>query len=73
MTSHGTLLRHILIQLPNEEDEFIYEVELGVVIGETAYRVSEDQSMTHVEGYCLALDMGDMTQLKHARENGKSL
>ena len=71
VTLHGILWRHILIQLPNEEDEFIYEVELGVVIGETAYRVSEDQSMTHVKGYCLALDMGNMTQLKQARETGK--
>ena len=43
-----------------------------MVIGETAYRVSEDESMAHVEGYCLALDMGNMTQLKQARENGKS-
>ena len=34
-----------------------HEIELGVVLGKQARKVTEDEAMSHVGGYCLALDM----------------
>ena len=34
-----------------------HEIELGVVLGKQARKVTEDEAMRCVGGYCLALDM----------------
>lgn len=34
-----------------------HEVELGVVLGNGGSNISESVAMSHVAGYCLALDM----------------
>ena len=34
-----------------------HEIELGVVLGKQARKVTEDEAMSCVGGYCLALDM----------------
>ncbi|KAJ3356462.1 Acylpyruvase fahd1, mitochondrial [Allomyces javanicus] len=44
------------IEIPSQCDVH-HEVELGVVIGQTARRVSEADAMKHVAGYTLAIDM----------------
>ena len=37
--------------------EIHHEVELGVVIGKTGFKISEAQAAEYIAGYCLALDM----------------
>jgi 2-keto-4-pentenoate hydratase/2-oxohepta-3-ene-1,7-dioic acid hydratase in catechol pathway len=45
------------IELPPESKRVTAEAELGVIIGRTCRRVSEDDAFDHVAGYCLILDM----------------
>ncbi|XP_066145349.1 oxaloacetate decarboxylase, mitochondrial-like [Euwallacea fornicatus] len=40
------------------------EIELGVVIGKKCKHVPEDEAMDYVGGYCAALDMSAMCQIK---------
>jgi len=55
------IFKRILIRshfkIPLGLEEIHHEVELGVVIGSLCKRVSKEQSMIHVAGYVLALDM----------------
>ncbi|XP_034230467.1 acylpyruvase FAHD1, mitochondrial-like [Thrips palmi] len=48
-------------------DQVNAEVELGVVIGRTCSRVSEQDAPDFVGGYCLALDMTNITLLNKLR------
>jgi acylpyruvate hydrolase len=48
-----------------------YEVELGVVIGTPACRVSPENALDHVAGYCVALDMTDRAQQDVVKKEGK--
>lgn len=48
-----------------------HEVELGVVIGCPASRVSAENALEHVAGYCLALDMTDREGQNIAKKEGK--
>jgi 2-keto-4-pentenoate hydratase/2-oxohepta-3-ene-1,7-dioic acid hydratase in catechol pathway len=36
-----------------------WEVELGIVIGERAFHVSEDEALNHVAGFCLVNDVSE--------------
>lgn len=45
------------IKIPPGCNDFVHEVELGVVIGITTKNVSEDCAMDSVAGYALCLDM----------------
>lgn len=45
------------IELPFPDRRTDHEVELGVVIGRTARKVSREQALEHVFGYCVALDI----------------
>ena len=45
------------IEIPLGSEELHHEIELGVVIKGKCKRVTEDQAMDYVGGYCLALDM----------------
>ena len=56
--------------MPIDTSEIIHEVELGVVIGETAKSVSKHDAMNFVAGYTLALDMTNMMGLKRAATDG---
>lgn len=50
LVGHGTA-----VERPKVSDQFDYEAELAVVIGKTAYQVTEAQALDHVAGYaCLA-------------------
>jgi 2-keto-4-pentenoate hydratase/2-oxohepta-3-ene-1,7-dioic acid hydratase in catechol pathway len=47
------------VMLPPESEKLDWEVELAIVIGETARRVSEGDAMNHVAGYCLCNDISE--------------
>ncbi len=45
------------IILPPDTHENDWEIELGIIIGKTAKRVSETDALSHVGGYCLVNDV----------------
>jgi ureidoglycolate lyase len=47
------------IQIPAGSTKTDWEVELGVVIGETARRISEAEALNHVAGYCVVNDVSE--------------
>lgn len=47
------------VQIPQGADKVDWEVELGVVIGSRARRVTEAQALSHVAGYLLANDVSE--------------
>jgi 2-keto-4-pentenoate hydratase/2-oxohepta-3-ene-1,7-dioic acid hydratase in catechol pathway len=47
------------ILLPRGSQHTDWEVELGVVIGERAKYVSEEQALDHVAGYCVSHDVSE--------------
>jgi 2-keto-4-pentenoate hydratase/2-oxohepta-3-ene-1,7-dioic acid hydratase in catechol pathway len=47
------------IWLPPGSQKLDWEVELGVVIGKTAWHVSPEQALAHVAGYCLVNDVSE--------------
>jgi 2,4-diketo-3-deoxy-L-fuconate hydrolase len=47
------------IMLPKGSVKTDWEVELGVVIGQTARYVSEDRALEHVAGYCVVNDVSE--------------
>lgn len=49
------------IIVPPGSTETDYEVELGVVIGTLARRVSEDKALDYVAGYCVVNDVSERT------------
>lgn len=46
-----------VIEYPFPERRTDHEIELGVVIGKRGRRISYDNALDHVFGYCVALDM----------------
>ena len=44
---------------PEGSEKMDWEVELGVIIGTKAQRVSVDKALAHVAGYCLANDVSE--------------
>eukprot|EP00931_Biecheleriopsis_adriatica_P104228 TRINITY_DN78922_c0_g1_i1.p1 TRINITY_DN78922_c0_g1~~TRINITY_DN78922_c0_g1_i1.p1 ORF type:complete len:242 (+),score=44.44 TRINITY_DN78922_c0_g1_i1:42-728(+) len=48
-----------------------HELELGVIIGTPASRISAESALEHVAGYCLALDMTDREGQNAAKKEGK--
>ncbi|HXT08833.1 MAG TPA: fumarylacetoacetate hydrolase family protein [Roseiarcus sp.] len=47
------------VQLPEGSEQMDWEVELGVIIGAKASRVSKADALKHVAGYCLANDVSE--------------
>ncbi|WP_298283394.1 fumarylacetoacetate hydrolase family protein [Acidocella sp.] len=47
------------IEMPPGSTSTDYEVELGVVMGAKTKRVSEEQAMAHVAGYCVVNDVSE--------------
>jgi 2-keto-4-pentenoate hydratase/2-oxohepta-3-ene-1,7-dioic acid hydratase in catechol pathway len=47
------------VEIPPGCDRVDWEVELGVVIGRPAYRVSEADALSHVFGYCTVNDLSE--------------
>ncbi len=63
------------IVMPKNSEKLDFEVELGVVIGERASYVPEEDALRHVAGFCLANDVSERAfQLEHAGQwmKGKS-
>ena len=46
-----------VIELPPESERVTAEAEIGVVIGKTCRRVTEQEAPSYVAGYCLIIDM----------------
>lgn len=64
------------LHLPKGAEKADWEVELGVVIGRDAYRVSEAEALGYVAGYCLINDISERAyQLEGGGQwiRGKSL
>jgi 2,4-didehydro-3-deoxy-L-rhamnonate hydrolase len=47
------------VKLPEGSEQMDWEVELAVVIGQTARSVTKAQALSHVAGYCLANDVSE--------------
>ena len=47
------------VEIPRDSHKTDWEVELGVVIGERAKYVSEEESMSRVAGYCVINDLSE--------------
>lgn len=47
------------VQIPRESKKSDWEVELGVVIGETVRYVSQPEALDHVAGYCVINDLSE--------------
>ena len=63
------------IPIPPGSKKTDWEVELGLVIGETARRVSENQAIDHLCGYCVVHDLSEREcQIEHGGQwvKGKS-
>jgi len=50
---------HDDVWLPPGAAKLDWEVELGIVIGQRAFHVSEAQALSHVAGYCLVNDVSE--------------
>ncbi|MEO0750270.1 MAG: fumarylacetoacetate hydrolase family protein [Pseudomonadota bacterium] len=50
---------HDPLVLPRGSDKSDWEVELGVVIGQTAHYVTEAQALDHVAGFCVVNDISE--------------
>ena len=47
------------VWLPPGSEKLDWEVELGIVIGERCFHVSEDDALSHVAGFCLVNDVSE--------------
>jgi 2-keto-4-pentenoate hydratase/2-oxohepta-3-ene-1,7-dioic acid hydratase in catechol pathway len=47
--------QNVMLRFPHKRND--HEIELAVVIGKTADRVSAQNALSHVAGYCIGLDM----------------
>ncbi|UCD68668.1 MAG: fumarylacetoacetate hydrolase family protein [Betaproteobacteria bacterium] len=46
-----------VIELPSQSQRVTAEAEIGVIIGKTCRRVTEDKAQSYIAGYCLIIDM----------------
>jgi 2-keto-4-pentenoate hydratase/2-oxohepta-3-ene-1,7-dioic acid hydratase in catechol pathway len=47
------------VEIPRKAEKTDWEVELGIVIGETAKYVSEAEALNHIAGYCIVNDVSE--------------
>jgi 2,4-diketo-3-deoxy-L-fuconate hydrolase len=60
------------ITMPDDSVATDWEVELGVIIGTVARKVSVEKALTHVAGYCLSNDVSERDwQTKRGNQWGK--
>ncbi|SOE06284.1 2-keto-4-pentenoate hydratase/2-oxohepta-3-ene-1,7-dioic acid hydratase (catechol pathway) [Variovorax sp. YR752] len=60
------------VTIPDGSESTDWEIELGVVIGTQARRVTRDSALGHVAGYCLANDVSERDwQIKRNGQWGK--
>jgi len=59
------------IEIPLGCNNFHHEIELGVIISKKCSRITKDQAMDHVGGYCLALDMTARDFQEYAKAKGQ--
>jgi len=59
------------IRIPHDIGRVDHEIELAVIIGETATQVSEEEAMKHVAGYTIANDVTARSLQKEAKDKGE--
>ena len=59
------------LQIPDGCSSLHHEVELGIVIGTPGSKISEQDAMSHVGGYVLALDMTARDFQDEAKKKGQ--
>jgi 5-oxopent-3-ene-1,2,5-tricarboxylate decarboxylase / 2-hydroxyhepta-2,4-diene-1,7-dioate isomerase len=59
------------VRIPKNIGRVDHEIELAVVIGETAYRVNEENALDHVAGYTIANDITARDMQGHDIKNGR--
>ena len=60
------------VHLPEGSEAGDWEIELGVVIGSLARKITAKEALRHVAGYCLANDVSERDwQMKHNGQWGK--
>ncbi|XP_039282344.1 acylpyruvase FAHD1, mitochondrial isoform X2 [Nilaparvata lugens] len=57
------------IEVPKDFDVY-EEVELGVIIGKKGKNIKPSEVMDHIAGYCLALDLTAVDDMKNSRAKG---
>ena len=63
------------VEIPRKSVKSDWEVELGVVIGKEAKYISENESQSHIAGYCVVNDLSEREfQIEHSGQwvKGKS-
>ena len=63
------------VEIPRKSIKSDWEVELGVVIGKQAKYISENESQSHIAGYCVVNDLSEREfQIEHSGQwvKGKS-
>tara|TARA_B100000886_G_scaffold164270_1_gene112019 strand:+ start:3267 stop:4115 length:849 start_codon:yes stop_codon:yes gene_type:complete len=63
------------VEIPKKSLKSDWEVELGVIIGKQAKYISEDESQSHIAGYCVINDLSEREfQIEHSGQwvKGKS-
>ncbi|MDX3641562.1 fumarylacetoacetate hydrolase family protein [Streptomyces sp. MB09-02B] len=55
------------VRYPEQTEKFDYELELAVVIGRRARKLTPDNAMEHVAGYTIALDLSARDWQRHPR------
>ncbi|NEU95288.1 fumarylacetoacetate hydrolase family protein [Bradyrhizobium uaiense] len=58
------------VPYPPSTDDFQHEIELVVAIGRGGSNISADQSLEHVFGYAIGIDMTRRDRQREARERG---
>ena len=63
------------VEIPKKSVKSDWEVELGVIIGKEAKYISENESQSHIAGYCVINDLSEREfQIEHSGQwvKGKS-
>ncbi len=63
------------VEIPKNSTKSDWEVELGVIIGKEAKYIEEDESQSHIAGYCVVNDLSERKfQIEHSGQwvKGKS-
>jgi 2-keto-4-pentenoate hydratase/2-oxohepta-3-ene-1,7-dioic acid hydratase in catechol pathway len=73
LRTHASVVGHRTpIRRPNASDEFDYEGELALVIGNPGRDISEDKALSHVAGYTAFNDGSIRNYQKHSLTAGKN-
>jgi 2-keto-4-pentenoate hydratase/2-oxohepta-3-ene-1,7-dioic acid hydratase in catechol pathway len=67
---NSILLNRSVLTLPHSSENVHHEVELVLLMGETAENVSEKNALNYITGYGVGLDLTARDIQSHAKQNG---